>query len=121
MANATETWSDLEGVVGANSNYVDFYNFLLHSDMDQISMTDTEIVRGTSRQRYSIYLDSLMKTPDRNGGLNLLMNLDVICATKGGEAWVEKLKWEGLKIFLNIDKTPLYCGDDKSTKGFTTS
>ncbi|XP_071711486.1 serine carboxypeptidase-like 51 [Rutidosis leptorrhynchoides] len=173
---ATETWSDLEGVIGSSSNSVDFYNFLLDSAMDPLSTTATELVRGTPRRRYSRYLDSLRKTPGENGGLNLLMNgairkklgiipndvewggqsdlvfsylegdfmrprinevdellnkgvnmtiyngqLDVICATKGTEAWVEKLKWEGLKTFLNIDRTPLYCGDDKRTKGFTKS
>ncbi|KAJ0497772.1 putative carboxypeptidase C [Helianthus annuus] len=47
--------------------------------------------------------------------------LDLICSTKGTEAWVKKLKWEGLKTFLSIDRTPLYCGDVSITKGFTKS
>lgn len=47
--------------------------------------------------------------------------LDVICATKGTEAWVEKLKWEGLKTFLSMDRTPIYCGDDRVTRGFMKS
>nr|ACU23827.1 unknown [Glycine max] len=48
--------------------------------------------------------------------------VDLICSTKGTEAWVHKLKWEGLKIFLAKDRTPLYCGSDKSTtKGFVKS
>ncbi|KAH7837005.1 hypothetical protein Vadar_008416 [Vaccinium darrowii] len=47
--------------------------------------------------------------------------LDLICATKGTEAWVEKLKWEGLKNFSSIDRTPIYCGGDRVTKGFTKS
>ncbi|KAF5447609.1 hypothetical protein F2P56_033149 [Juglans regia] len=47
--------------------------------------------------------------------------LDLICATKGTEAWIEKLKWEGLQKFLSIDRTPLYCGDKERTKGFTKS
>ncbi|KAK1284706.1 Serine carboxypeptidase-like 51 [Acorus calamus] len=46
--------------------------------------------------------------------------VDVICSTKGTEAWVQKLKWEGLKIFTNLKRTPLYCGGD-DTKGFTRS
>ncbi|KAK1409965.1 hypothetical protein QVD17_36496 [Tagetes erecta] len=46
---------------------------------------------------------------------------DLICATKGVEAWVEKLKWKGLKTFLEMDRTPMYCGDDKGTKAFTKS
>lgn len=47
--------------------------------------------------------------------------VDLICATKGTEAWVRKLKWEGLKSFLGKDRTPLYCGGNKSTKGFFKS
>ncbi|KAK4358647.1 hypothetical protein RND71_020876 [Anisodus tanguticus] len=47
--------------------------------------------------------------------------LDLICATKGTEAWVEKLKWEGLKTFLNMERKPIYCGGDKGTKAFTKS
>ncbi|XP_047322231.1 serine carboxypeptidase-like 51 [Impatiens glandulifera] len=47
--------------------------------------------------------------------------VDLICSTKGTQAWVEKLKWKGLKEFLNMDRTPLYCGDDKRTRGFTKS
>nr|GLL43167.1 serine carboxypeptidase-like 51 [Ipomoea trifida] len=47
--------------------------------------------------------------------------VDLICATKGTEAWVQKLKWEGLKTFKSIDRTPMYCGDDQTTRGFTKS
>ncbi|XP_077226085.1 serine carboxypeptidase-like 51 [Tasmannia lanceolata] len=46
--------------------------------------------------------------------------LDLICATKGTEAWVQKLKWEGLKNFTNTERTPLYCKHGE-TKGFTKS
>ncbi|KAI3823279.1 hypothetical protein L1987_04712 [Smallanthus sonchifolius] len=176
LKDATQTWSDLEEVIDTNSNSVDFYNFLLDSGMDPVSMTATELVRATPKKRYSRYLDSLKTSPGENGDLGLLMNgairkklgiipndvewggqgnlvfeylegdfmrprikevdellskgvnvtiyngqLDVICSTKGTEAWVEKLKWEGLKTFLSIDRTPLYCGVSKMTKGFTRS
>nr|XP_043628583.1 serine carboxypeptidase-like 51 [Erigeron canadensis] len=176
LAAATETWSDLEEVISANSNSVDFYNFLLDEGMDPVSMIASEVMRGTPRKRYSRYLDSLKKTPGGNGGLDRLMKgvirkklgivpnnvewggqsglvfsylagdfmrprinevdellskgvnvtiyngqLDVICATKGTQAWVEKLKWDGLKTFLSIDRTPLYCGEGKKTKAFTKS
>ncbi|XP_076921164.1 serine carboxypeptidase-like 51 [Bidens hawaiensis] len=47
--------------------------------------------------------------------------LDLICSTKGAEVWVEKLKWKGLKTFLNMDRTPAYCGDDMETKAFAKS
>lgn len=47
--------------------------------------------------------------------------LDLICATKGTEAWVDKLKWEGLKNFSSTDRIPIYCGGGRVTKGFTKS
>ncbi|ESW22132.1 hypothetical protein PHAVU_005G130000 [Phaseolus vulgaris] len=47
--------------------------------------------------------------------------VDLICATKGTEAWLKKLKWEGLESFLEKDRTPIYCGSDKTTKGFFKS
>ncbi|GAB4824824.1 Serine carboxypeptidase-like 51, variant 2 [Ancistrocladus abbreviatus] len=59
-----------------------------------------------------------------NKGVHLSIysgQLDLICATKGTEAWVQKLKWEGLKSFQSITRTPLYCGDEAGTKGFTRS
>ncbi|OAY75912.1 Serine carboxypeptidase-like 51 [Ananas comosus] len=61
-----------------------------------------------------------------------VFKLDVICATKGTEAWVQKLnvtlsfnifRWEGLKNFISLDRTPLYCSSDAvgGTKGFVKS
>ncbi|KAL5582930.1 hypothetical protein UlMin_015372 [Ulmus minor] len=47
--------------------------------------------------------------------------VDLICATKGTEAWVKKLKWEGLKSFIRLERRPLYCGNKGSTKGFIKS
>ncbi|KAF5773461.1 putative carboxypeptidase C [Helianthus annuus] len=168
--DATQTWSNLESLISDHSNGVDFYNFLLDSGMDLMSMEATEVVRATPRIKYIRYLDSLKSSPDENGDIGLLMNgavrkklgiipndvnlvfgylegdfmrprinevdellskgvnvtiyngqLDLICSTKGTEAWVKKLKWEGLKTFLSIDRTPLYCGDVSITKGFTKS
>ncbi|KAF5186646.1 Serine carboxypeptidase-like [Thalictrum thalictroides] len=58
-------------------------------------------------------------------GINVTIyngQLDLICSTAGAEAWVEKLKWDGLDKFLSLDRTPLYCGGDGSvTKGFMKS
>eukprot|EP00268_Persea_americana_P012239 TRINITY_DN15138_c0_g1_i5.p1 TRINITY_DN15138_c0_g1~~TRINITY_DN15138_c0_g1_i5.p1 ORF type:complete len:108 (+),score=11.98 TRINITY_DN15138_c0_g1_i5:528-851(+) len=54
--------------------------------------------------------------------LYLLWQLDLICATKGTEAWLQKLKWDGLKKFTNLDRTPLYCNSGpKDTRGFRKS
>jgi len=47
--------------------------------------------------------------------------LDVICSTNGAEAWVEKLKWDGLKSFLSLPRESLYCGQSKGTKAFVRS
>ncbi|WVZ24085.1 hypothetical protein V8G54_002629 [Vigna mungo] len=52
---------------------------------------------------------------------HLILKVDLICATKGTEAWLKKLKWEGLQSFLEKDRTPIYCGSDKTTKGFFKS
>ncbi|KAL6878232.1 hypothetical protein ACP4OV_012402 [Aristida adscensionis] len=47
--------------------------------------------------------------------------VDVICSTPGAEAWVQKLKWNGLKSFLSLPRQPLYCGTSKGTKAFVRS
>ncbi|XP_022860646.1 serine carboxypeptidase-like 51 [Olea europaea var. sylvestris] len=176
FVEATDTWSELEHVIGSSSNSVDFYNFLLDSGMDPVSMTASELKREISKKRYLKYLNSLRPTPDGDGDLDSLMNgpikkklkiipdnvqwggqsdfvftalegdfmrprinevdellakgvnitvysgqLDVICSTKGTEAWLEKLKWDGLKTFLSMERTPLFCGNEKTTKGYTKS
>ncbi|KAM7278744.1 hypothetical protein ACFE04_005878 [Oxalis oulophora] len=47
--------------------------------------------------------------------------IDLICCTKGTEAWLEKLKWDGLEKFQSKARTPRYCGGHGVTKGFTKS
>ncbi|CAL4923010.1 unnamed protein product [Urochloa decumbens] len=57
-------------------------------------------------------------------GINVTVyngQVDVICSTDGAEAWVQKLKWDGLKSFLNLPRQPLYCGDSKGVKAFVRS
>ncbi|KAL6967132.1 Serine carboxypeptidase-like 51 [Sarracenia purpurea var. burkii] len=174
--DATNSWSELEGLISSNSNDVDFYNFLLDSGMDPVSLTAAELSKGIAMRRYSRYLDSLRPSPDGDGDLGSLMNgdirkklkiipdnvkwggqsdlvftalsgdfmrprisevdelldkgvnvtvyngqLDLICATKGTEAWVEKLNWDGLKTFMSLNRSAIYCGGDMVTKGFTKS
>lgn len=184
FVEATDTWSQLESLIIGRSNGVDFYNFLLDSGMDPVSMTSSsEISDGIELNKYSKYLKrysrylSSLRSPGGDGGdMNSLMNgaikkklkiipsniswggqsdsvfnslsgdfmkprinevdellaqgvnvtiyngqVDVICATKGTEAWVEKLKWGGLQSFLSKERTPLYCGEDKVTRGFFRS
>lgn len=57
-------------------------------------------------------------------GINVTIysgQVDLICATKGTEAWVQKLKWEGLQNFNNVEREPIYCGDEIVTRGFFKS
>ncbi|KAL4295997.1 hypothetical protein GQ457_12G027850 [Hibiscus cannabinus] len=175
--DATNTWSQLESVIGANSNSVDFYNFLQDSGMGPVALTASEFSNGFfSANRYSRYLSSLRVSPGNgDSDMDILMNgvikkklkipenvtwggqsdlvfsylagdfmrpriaevdellskgvnvtiysgqLDVICATKGTEAWIDKLKWGGLQDFLSTERSPLYCKEDGATKGFYKS
>ncbi|XP_042442406.1 serine carboxypeptidase-like 51 [Zingiber officinale] len=170
------TWGRLEDFISSKSNDVDFYNFLLDSASDPLSLaTTTEVGRKQVMKAYTTYLSSkasadvdissLMNGPIRNKlkiiprnvswgeqsdlVFNYLSNdfmkprikevdellslevnvtvyngqVDLICATKGTEAWIQKLKWEGLKSFNNIDRTPLYCSSEEAglTRGFLKS
>ncbi|XP_058076842.1 serine carboxypeptidase-like 51 [Magnolia sinica] len=170
--DATRLWSDLEGFISSSSSSVDFYNFLLDSGNDPVSLSSVGLSDGMP-MKYSSYLSSRASS---NGDLSSFMNgvireklriipkdvswggqsdlvftglendfmkprinevdellakgvnvtiyngqLDVICATKGTEAWVQKLKWEGLKNFTRLDRTPLYCEGGSETKGFMRS
>ncbi|KAL2507475.1 Serine carboxypeptidase-like 51 [Forsythia ovata] len=176
FVEATDSWRELENVISASSNSVDFYNFLLDSGMDPVSLTASELSQQIALRRYSRYLNSLRSTADGDGDLNSLMNgaikkklkiipndvqwggqsglvftalegdfmrprinevdellakgvnitvyngqVDLICSTKGTEAWVERLKWDGIQTFLTLDRTPIYCNGEKTTKGFTKS
>ncbi|KAF3335733.1 serine carboxypeptidase-like 51 [Carex littledalei] len=49
--------------------------------------------------------------------------LDLICSTKGTEAWIQKLRWKGLKSFMESKREPLYCEESESgsTKAFKKS
>ncbi|XP_042447643.1 serine carboxypeptidase-like 51 isoform X1 [Zingiber officinale] len=177
-SDATDAWSSLEGYIISKSNDVDFYNFLLDSASDPVSLASTkEAARKLVMKTYTTYLSSkasssdgdistLMNGPIRNKlkiiprnvswgeqsglvfsylsndfmkpriievdellslGVNVTVyngQVDLICATKGTEAWVQKLKWDGLKSFNNIDRTPLYCSSSEeaeATKGFLKS
>ncbi|KAJ6715683.1 SERINE PROTEASE FAMILY S10 SERINE CARBOXYPEPTIDASE [Salix koriyanagi] len=183
-ADATDSWSELEEVISANSNSVDFYNFLLDSGSDPVSLTTAaaELSQKSAMKSYTRYISSLRSLPAGGGGgvgdLDSIMNgvikrklkiipanfswgeqsstvfsqlegdfmrprinevdellakgvsvtiysgqLDLICSTKGTEAWVEKLRWEGLSKFLGMSRTPLFCGAEQQqlTRGFTKS
>ncbi|GFP93537.1 serine carboxypeptidase-like 51 [Phtheirospermum japonicum] len=48
FVEATNSWSDLERVISENSNSVDFYNFLLDSGMDPVSVIASELSQRIS-------------------------------------------------------------------------
>ncbi|KAG9132257.1 hypothetical protein Leryth_020555 [Lithospermum erythrorhizon] len=175
---ASDTWNKLENQISADSNSVDFYNFMLDSDMDPVSAAtlSSELHQNIALKKYSRYLNSLRASPGGTVDIDGLMNgairdklkiipdnftfgsqsnsvfnsfggdfmkprikevddllargvnvtiysgqLDVICSTMGTEAWVEKLKWDGLQTFLNMRRTPLYCNGEGMIKGFSKS
>ncbi|RCV44481.1 hypothetical protein SETIT_9G377100v2 [Setaria italica] len=47
--------------------------------------------------------------------------LDIICSTIGAEAWVQKLKWDGIKTFVSLPRQSLHCAPSKGIKGFVRS
>ncbi|WVZ57184.1 hypothetical protein U9M48_007602 [Paspalum notatum var. saurae] len=68
---------------------------------------------------YNALVDELLSY-----GVNVTVyngQLDVICSTDGAEAWVQKLKWDGLKSFLSLPRQSLYCGQSQGTKAFVRS
>lgn len=90
---SNKTWGDQSGLV-----FQKLESDFMKSAVDQV---DELLSRGES---VTIY----------NG------QVDLICATIGTEAWVQKLKWQGLQEFNSIRRTPLYCNGSE-TKGFVKS
>lgn len=90
---SNKTWGDQSNLV-----FLKLESDFMKSAVDQV---DELLSRG---ERVTIY----------NG------QVDLICATIGTEAWVQKLKWQGLQKFNSIRRTPLYC-DGSETKGFVKS
>ncbi|KMZ69138.1 serine carboxypeptidase-like 51 [Zostera marina] len=184
-SQATNAWVLLESIVEEYSNNVDFYNFLLDSNMDPLAASistsgELKLAKASVLMRqYSQYLSKKSSSFDSDsnssnnlsdfmngvirkklkiipnnvswgGQDNLVFNamatdfmkprinevdellsrgvdvtvyngqIDLICATKGTEAWIQKLKWVGLRNFTNQVRTPLYCGGG-GTKGFYKS
>ncbi|KAF1862527.1 hypothetical protein Lal_00024429 [Lupinus albus] len=178
FVDATNSWSELESVISASSNNVDFYNFLVDAGSDSVTLSTMKLglFRERSMKRYSNYLNSVSSRSTLDGDLGELLDgpikkklkiipenvswggqssevftflegdfmkprinevdellakgvnvtvyngqVDLICSTKGTEAWLRKLRWEGLHNFLGKDRTPLFCGSDQKTKGFFKS
>ncbi|XP_057831209.1 serine carboxypeptidase-like 51 isoform X2 [Cryptomeria japonica] len=75
--DATSSWSELESVIDSASNSVDFYNFLLDSSADPLSITTTlQSMARRSPQRYVKYLTSKQNIGQsgKNFDLSTFMN-----------------------------------------------
>ncbi|KAI8015896.1 Serine carboxypeptidase-like 51 [Camellia lanceoleosa] len=159
---ATNTWEVLENFISANSNDVDFYNFMLDHGNDPVesrTFDSNGLLVDSDERAYKTEAIPENVTWDGQGGivfsamagdfmkprikeqhevkLGIMVDkllakgvnvtiyngqIDLICATKGTEAWVDKLKWEGLKNYLNLSRTPSFWGEDNiTTKAFVRS
>nr|XP_018677012.1 PREDICTED: serine carboxypeptidase-like 51 isoform X4 [Musa acuminata subsp. malaccensis] len=74
-SDATNSWGELEEFIVTSSNDVDFYNFLLDSGSDPVSLTAAaEASRKLSLKMYPTYLSSKASTsPDISGLMNGLI------------------------------------------------
>ncbi|KAF3793258.1 Serine carboxypeptidase-like 51 [Nymphaea thermarum] len=92
--DAVNMWSALETFITSYSNNVNFYNFLLDSDDDILSMSATAL-ETASRKRYRRWggqSDVVFNSLAGDFMKPRVNELDLICSTKGAEAWVQKLK-----------------------------
>ncbi|XP_020599982.1 serine carboxypeptidase-like 51 [Phalaenopsis equestris] len=170
---ATGTWTELEREITVQSNYVNFYNFLL-DDSETIAASTSEasvkkvigkyakkvrsskpssaasladLMDGVIRDKLKIIPKNVSWDEQSSYVFGSLVNefmrprikevdellsmgvdvtiyngqVDLICATKGVEAWVQKLKWEGLQNFSNAERSPLYCENEGVTAAFKKS
>ncbi|KAF2300700.1 hypothetical protein GH714_015214 [Hevea brasiliensis] len=99
--SATSSWAELEGVISRSSNFVDFYNFLLDSGMDPVSLTAAEMIQGIAMKRYIRYLSSLRSSAGGVGNINSLMNGVVKQKLK---IIPENISWGGQadEVFTNL-------------------
>ncbi|CAI9104943.1 OLC1v1003743C6 [Oldenlandia corymbosa var. corymbosa] len=76
FSQATDSWSELEDLISQYSNNVDFYNFLLDSGQDPVSLTASELKQGVAIKRYSRYLHTFRDShsPGGDGDIDSLMN-----------------------------------------------
>ncbi|XP_010523125.1 PREDICTED: serine carboxypeptidase-like 51 [Tarenaya hassleriana] len=109
---ATESWMEIQSMLSSKTNSVVRWG-------GSSNAVFTVMQGDFMRPRIDEVNELLAK------GVNVTIyngQLDVICSTRGVEAWLHKLKWEGLQEFRRMDREPIFCGDDnKATRGFTKS
>ncbi|XP_038685671.1 serine carboxypeptidase-like 51 [Tripterygium wilfordii] len=142
---ATSTMFNLQQIIREHSNYVDFYDLLVDRGTKRINVDMPSLMKDFIRKKLEIIPENIIWVNEPKKVRNAFMKeymkpridevdqllakgvsvtiyngqLDLICSTKGAEAWVKKLRWNGLEYYLSMDRDPLYCGNDKTiTKGF---
>ncbi|XP_038686283.1 serine carboxypeptidase-like 51 isoform X2 [Tripterygium wilfordii] len=143
--NAALTSDDLQNIILEHSNDVSFYDLLADRGTKGISFDIPGLMNGFIRKKLNIIPEDIIWKEQiekfRNAfreefmkpridevdellakGVSVTVyngQLDLICSTKGAEAWVEKLRWNGLESYLNLDRDPIYDKNDMTiTKGF---
>jgi serine carboxypeptidase 1 len=102
--DATSSWSELENVISASSNNVDFYNLLVDAGSDSVTIAASELglLKEISMKRYSKYLTSLRtrySTPGGDGDVYTLLN-GVI--KKKLKIIPENVTWEGSPMMFSV-------------------
>ncbi|XP_038685512.1 serine carboxypeptidase-like 51 [Tripterygium wilfordii] len=142
---ATSTMFDLQNKIREHSNNVDFFDLLVDHGTMVVDVNLSSLMNDIIRTKLQIIPHNIIweylpkKIPDgfseeymkpRIDEVDQLLakgvsvtvyngQLDLICSTKGAEAWVEKLRWRGLKSYLKLNRVPLYCENDRrTTNGF---
>ncbi|CAH9072729.1 unnamed protein product [Cuscuta europaea] len=150
FSGAADLYMPLQGVIRDYSNAVDTYNLLRDSMDSTVSTTAFNILNntmngvikkilrlptniswvGTSLLVFRSMSTDFMKP--RIDEVDQLLSIpvdvtiyngqvDLVCGPTGTKAWIQKLKWEGLKPFLNTNRTALYCCGNSKTRGFLKS
>uniref|UniRef100_A0ACD5WSK0 Uncharacterized protein n=1 Tax=Avena sativa TaxID=4498 RepID=A0ACD5WSK0_AVESA len=139
FAKAYTTWVKLVDLIDSKSSSVNWENILLDATITTQSGRKTigDIMNGVIRKKLKIIpkdvvwqaaslpvnnaLDNVFMKPAINEVEELLEygvdvtiyngQLDLICSTMGVEAWVNKLKWDGLKNFLSLPRQEMLVCD----------
>ncbi|KAK3406256.1 hypothetical protein EUGRSUZ_K02423, partial [Eucalyptus grandis] len=115
---------------GAGSADSDFGSFMIGPIRKKLKIIPDNVTwQGQFRLIFPATCGDSLKPRIEEVGTNLSVDsiptrenncLDM--STKGAEAWLSKLKWDGLSSFLSEDRAPLYCGKGfTGTKGFVRS
>ncbi|KAL6885498.1 hypothetical protein ACP4OV_010277 [Aristida adscensionis] len=150
FAVALKTWTDLLDLIDSKSGAVNQDNIMIDNTMggatgfglisnimngvikDKLRIIPKDVVWQTASEVVYYALNNEFMKPAINEvdellayGVNVTVyngQLDLICSTFGAEAWVKRLKWEGLHDFLSLPRSSLhYCHPYSQTNAFVRS